>query len=118
MFDVHLDVVLKIYLEILICICKFSFMVQLFVYALSFLFLWKNEKVKEIDWLGWEEKRDCNEGSGEQKSDEEEVSWTKIRYRNWPAQRKWRGKCLNTKRRRGLDTGDFGGAKELGCLCK
>lgn len=43
---------------------------QIFICAVSLLLLlWKNEKVKEIAWLGWEEKRGCNEGSGEQKSD-------------------------------------------------
>ena len=46
---------------------------QIFVCAVSFLLLlWKNEKVKEIAWLGWEEKRNYNEGSEEQKSDGEE----------------------------------------------
>jgi len=36
--------------------------------------LWRNKNVKEIAWLHREEKRGCNEGSGEQKSDGEEAS--------------------------------------------
>lgn len=49
-------------------------MCKQFVCTVSFLLLlWKNEKVKEIVQLGWEEKY-CTEGNAEQKSDGEEGS--------------------------------------------
>lgn len=34
------------------------------------------------------------------------ILWAKLRRGNWPVQMKWREKCLNTKRRIQLGTGD------------
>lgn len=112
MFDVPLDMDLKIYLENLIYICKFNFMVRLCgskFLCCVLLAASLGECKGEGDGLRRENRIQQREwGTGLMKR--KEFSWAKTKYRNRPvsSQRKeMEGKCLDTKKRRGLDIGDW-----------
>lgn len=108
MLDVPLDLVLKIYLENLICICKFNFMVQLCgsKFLCCVLLAASLEECKgEGDGLGRE--RECSKRSGF--DEEERVLMDKDKVQNLASflTEEMEGKCLDTKSRRGLDIGDW-----------
>lgn len=108
MFDVRLDMVLKIYLENLICICKFNFMVWLCrsKFLCCVLLVASLEECKsEGDGLGREKRMQQRNKSNEEEGillDKDEVQ----KLASFLTE-EMKGRSLDAKRRRGLDIGDW-----------